>query len=95
MIGILTEKPSAARNFAKALGAHVATTVGSDDKEFVKSLGADEVIDYKNEKFEEMLKDFDAVYDTVGGETTTNSFKVLSNFKSCKRSKRRAHTAKL
>lgn len=62
---------------AKALGAYVATTVSAADKEFVKSLGADQVIDYKNEKFEERLKDFDAVFDTVGGETTDRSFKVL------------------
>jgi len=62
---------------AKSLGAYVATTVNAKDSEFVKSLGADEVIDYKTEKFEDVLKDFDAVFDTVGGETTNNSFKVL------------------
>ncbi len=62
---------------AKTLGAYVATTVSNDDKDFVKSLGADVVIDYKAQKFEEILKDFDAVYDTVGGETTNRSFKVL------------------
>ncbi len=82
---------------AKHLGAYVATTVGTDDIEFAKSLGADEVIDYKqsfqgfpykqslrpnglkNQKFEEILKDFDAVFDTVGGETTDKSFSVLKN----------------
>ena len=62
---------------AKALGAYVATTVSGDDKAFVKSLGADEIIDYKKQKFEEILKDFDAVFDMVGGETTDKSFKVL------------------
>ncbi|KKU88225.1 hypothetical protein A3A64_04955 [Candidatus Gottesmanbacteria bacterium RIFCSPLOWO2_01_FULL_48_11] len=62
---------------AKVLGAYVATTVSGDDVEYAKGLGADEVIDYKTQKFEEMLKDFDAVYDTVGGETTNKSFKVL------------------
>lgn len=62
---------------AKYLGAYVATTVSVDDMEFVKNLGADEVIDYKTQKFEEMLHDFDAVFDTVGGETAENSFKVL------------------
>ncbi len=62
---------------AKALGAYVATTVGTDDLEFARALGADEVIDYKNQHFEELLKDYDAVYDTVGGETTNKSFKVL------------------
>ena len=62
---------------AKTLGAYVATTVSLDDKEFAKDLGADEVIDYKNEKFEEKLKDLDAVFDNVGGETTDRSFLVL------------------
>lgn len=62
---------------AKALGGFVATTVSAKDIDFVKSLGADEVIDYKAQKFEEMLKDYDAVYDTVGGPTTDASFRVL------------------
>lgn len=62
---------------AKTLGAHVATTVSIDDMDFVRQLGADRIIDYKNQKFEEVLKDFDAVFDTVGGETTNKSFAVL------------------
>lgn len=62
---------------AKALGAYVATTVSTNDIDFVRNLGADEIIDYKTQKFEDILKEFDGVYDTVGGETTTNSFKVL------------------
>jgi NADPH:quinone reductase-like Zn-dependent oxidoreductase len=62
---------------AKALGGYVATTVSAKDKAFVEGLGADEVIDYRTEKFEEKLKDFDAVYDTVGGETTEKSFLIL------------------
>jgi len=68
---------SVAIQLAKHIGAYVATTVSTDDIEFVKSLAADQVIDYKTEKFENILKDFDAVYDTVGGETTDRSFKVL------------------
>jgi len=62
---------------AKSIGGNVATTVSADDKEFVKGLGADEAIDYKNQKFEEILKDFDAVFDMVGGEITNKSFQVL------------------
>lgn len=62
---------------AKALGAYVATTVSTDDIDFVRNLGADEIIDYKTQKFDEILHDFDGVYDTVGGETTTRSFSVL------------------
>lgn len=66
-----------ALQIAKAHEAFVAVTVSSDDVDFVKKLGADEVIDYKTEKFEEHLSDFDAVFDTVGGETTNRSFQVL------------------
>ncbi len=62
---------------AKNLGAYVATTVNSNDKQFVQSLGTDEVIDYKSQDFEELVHDYDAVYDTVGGQTYTKSFNVL------------------
>lgn len=62
---------------AKAIGAYVITTVSSGDVEFVKSLGVDEVIDYKNEKFEEKISNIDAVFDTIGGETLDRSLKVL------------------
>lgn len=68
---------SIAIQIAKSLGAYVATTVGTKDIDLVKSLGADEVIDYKTQKFEELLKDFDAVFDTAGGETIDKSFLVL------------------
>lgn len=62
---------------AKATGAYITTTVSQEDIEFVKQLGTDEAIDYKSQKFEELLKDYDAVFDTVGGNTTNRSFKVL------------------
>ncbi len=62
---------------AKHLGAYVATTVSTDDREFVTRLGADEVIDYRTESFVEKLADYDAVFDTVGGEVTKQSLKVL------------------
>ncbi|OGH18331.1 MAG: hypothetical protein A2770_00530 [Candidatus Levybacteria bacterium RIFCSPHIGHO2_01_FULL_38_12] len=62
---------------AKILGAYVTTTVSTNDMDFVKQLGADEVIDYKNQQFETVLKDFDAVFDTVGGEITNKSLDVL------------------
>jgi alcohol dehydrogenase len=68
---------SIAIQLAKNLGAHVATTVSTDDKQFVQELGADEIIDYKTQTFEELVHDYDAVFDTVGGETYTKSFKVL------------------
>jgi alcohol dehydrogenase len=68
---------SIAIQLAKNLEAYVATTVSTNDKQFVQDMGADEVIDYKNQTFEDLLHDYDAVFDTVGGETYRRSFKVL------------------
>jgi NADPH:quinone reductase-like Zn-dependent oxidoreductase len=68
---------SIAIQLAKNLGSHVATTVSTDDKQFVQDLGADEIIDYRTQTFEDIVHDYDAVFDTVGGETYTRSFKVL------------------
>lgn len=62
---------------AKIHEAYVAATVNTNDRDFVKKLGADEVIDYKTQKFEEIIKDVDAIFDTVGRETTAKSFTVL------------------
>jgi NADPH:quinone reductase-like Zn-dependent oxidoreductase len=62
---------------AKHLGAIVATTVSTNDKQFVQELGADQVIDYKTENFEDIVHDYDAVFDTVSGDTYKRSFKVL------------------
>ena len=68
---------SIAIQLAKHLGAYVATTVSANDKQFVQELGADQVIDYKTQNFEDILHDYDAVFDTVGGDTYKRSFKVL------------------
>jgi NADPH:quinone reductase-like Zn-dependent oxidoreductase len=68
---------SIAIQIAKHVGATVATTVSADDVAFVKTLGADRIIDYKTERFEELAGDYDAVFDLVGGETLTRSFPVL------------------
>jgi NADPH:quinone reductase-like Zn-dependent oxidoreductase len=68
---------SMAIQLAKHLGAYVATTAAEKDISFVKQLGADQAIDYKKQSFDNILKDYDAVYDTVGGETYTRSHKVL------------------
>jgi alcohol dehydrogenase len=62
---------------AKHIGAYVATTVDTTDKQFVQELGANQVIHYKAQNFEDILHDYDAVLDTVGGETYRRSFKVL------------------
>ena len=68
---------SIAIQLAKYLGASVATTVSANDKVFVQELGADHVIDYKSQNFEDLLHDYDSAFDTVGGETYKRSFKVL------------------
>ena len=51
---------------AKLAGAYVATTTSSKNKEWVQALGADEVIDYRTQNFEEVLSDYDYVFDTMG-----------------------------
>ena len=68
---------SYAVQFAKWKGAYVIGTTSESNINLVKKLGADEVIDYKNEKFEEMLKDIDLVFDTIGGDTQRRSLLVL------------------
>ncbi|MFI1995435.1 NADP-dependent oxidoreductase [Actinoplanes sp. NPDC020271] len=62
---------------AKHLGAHVAATASSAKAELVKGLGADVVVDYTKQAFETVLRDFDVVLDTVGGETLDKSMQVL------------------
>ena len=69
---------SIAIQLAKHLGAYVATTVSTNDKQFVQQLEADQIIDYKKENFEDVIHDYDAVLDTVGGETYKRSFRVLN-----------------
>lgn len=68
---------SVAIQIAKSIGAYVATTVSTNDVEFARGLGADEIIDYTVHDFSEILKDYDAVYDTVGGESNIKSYNVL------------------
>ena len=63
--------------FAKAKGATVFATAGTDDVDYVRSIGADTAIDYKNQRFEDVATDIDLVLDLVGGETQTRSFAVL------------------
>ena len=62
---------------AKARGAYVITTVSTDDVALARSLGADEVIDHKQQRFESMLRDIDLVYDLVGDDTQERSWAVL------------------
>jgi NADPH:quinone reductase-like Zn-dependent oxidoreductase len=63
--------------FAKAKGAEVATTVSAANMDFVRRLGADEVIDYQAQRFEDVLDEVDMVFDLVGGEIQARSWRVL------------------
>lgn len=62
---------------AKLAGAYVATTTSEKNRTLVKSLGADEVIDYRSENFAEKLKDYDFVFDTMGGDILKDAFKIV------------------
>lgn len=62
---------------AKHIGATVITTAHGGSEDYVKSLGADQVIDYQAQDFVALVHDIDAVFDTVGGETYKRSLQVL------------------
>ena len=62
---------------AKHLGARVITTASMANHSYVRSLGADQVIDYREQDFTKIVSNCDAVFDTVGGDVTTKSFAVL------------------
>ena len=63
-------------NLRNIMGAFVASTASGAGIAYVRRQGADQVIDYESEHFEDILKDFDAVLDTVGGEIYKKSFQV-------------------
>lgn len=63
--------------FAKARGARVLTTVSTDNVEFARALGADVVIDYKTQRFEDHAHDLDMVFDLIDGETRERSWSLL------------------
>lgn len=63
--------------FAKNAGATVLTTVSARDADFVRGLGADQVIDYANQRFEDEAGDVDMVFDLIAGETQERSWKVI------------------
>ena len=62
---------------AKHLGAWVATTAGARNLDLVRSLGADQAIDYRAQEFDTVLSDLDFVLDTQGGETLLRSFSTV------------------
>ena len=63
--------------FARYIGAYVIGTASAENREFVLGLGANEVVDYKAHRFEEMVKDVDFVLDTIGGDNIDRSLEVM------------------
>lgn len=63
--------------FAKVKGAKVVATATGDDIAYVRGLGADVVVDYKTEKFEDAAHGIDVVLDTIGGDTQARSWQTL------------------
>ena len=68
---------SVAIQFAKYLGAHVITTASAVNHDYVRALGADEVIDYNAVDFTTVAKDVDAALDTIGGTVAERTLDVL------------------
>ncbi len=64
---------------AKHIGARVITTASAANHAYVKSFGADQVIDYNKDDFTRMVKDVDAVFETVGGDVAMRSFSVIKS----------------
>lgn len=63
--------------FAAWCGAKVAATCAGSDRDFVKSLGAERAIDYRAERFEDIVSNLDLVLDLIGGETRRRSWPIL------------------
>ncbi|MET8030720.1 NADP-dependent oxidoreductase [Streptomyces avermitilis] len=68
---------SIAIQLAAHLGASVATTASGSNADFVRALGADTVIDYRSQDFEQLLTGYDLVLDSLGGENLEKSLRVL------------------
>jgi NADPH:quinone reductase-like Zn-dependent oxidoreductase len=68
---------SFAIQLAKHIGARVITTTSAANRDYVRNLGADEIIDYNAHDFTELVSNCDAVFDTVGGDVARRSFAVL------------------
>jgi NADPH:quinone reductase-like Zn-dependent oxidoreductase len=66
-----------AMQLARQVGLHVVATAGAADLDYVRGLGAQRVVDYQRERFEESLTGVDVVLDTVGGDTQQRSLRVL------------------
>jgi len=68
---------SFAIQYAKAKGAIVYTTTSSKNADWVKALGADRVIDYKEEDYKEVANNLDIVFDTLGDDYTFDAFEII------------------
>jgi len=68
---------SLAIQIAKARGARVIATASASNQELLRQLGADQAIDYKATKFEDVVKDVDVVLDSIGGDTLVRSYGVI------------------
>lgn len=68
---------SAAVQIAKAHGARVVGTASAHNHEFLRSLGVDQVIDYRSQRFEDVVRDVDLVLNTANAETNARSISVL------------------
>src|SRR5207245_4839881 len=68
---------SFAIQLAKHIGARVITTTSAANRDYVRSLGADEIIDYNTQDFTKVVTGCDAVFGTVGGDVAQKSFAVL------------------
>lgn len=68
---------SIAVQLAKARGAWVIATTSEKNRALVQSIGADEVIDHRTQKFQDVVRDVDAVLDTIGGQVQEASWSVL------------------
>lgn len=68
---------STVAQMAKARGAHVIGTASARHHEYLRSLGVDELVDYRTVRFEDVVRDMDAVIDAVGAEEATRAIRVL------------------
>ncbi len=64
--------------FAKRRGAHVVGTASGSNEEFLRDLGVDEFVDYREERFEDAIEPVDAVIDAIGGDTFNRSLEVVT-----------------
>jgi NADPH:quinone reductase-like Zn-dependent oxidoreductase len=69
---------SFAIQFAKWSGAHVIATASAANEKLVRDLGADEFVDYRSQRFEDVLAKVDVVLDSIGGDTQTRSVQLLN-----------------